>query len=271
MYSIMEKKPKARNMESTTRISVMAAGEASDIESAAVVPTGSPKYFGPRNANRAAGSTSSAGLTGDASFQIVSILKFFLRRILAEVWTSTAPMPENQGGSNFVKREQKRREADRTASLLRAPHVEALKKSPFTLELLTQCRAIGHGQRILIQLTWLGRSLWRTHACRVENRIVSTPIRVQENPASARVPTRHSRVRAPRAHPSTPRGDRSAVRRGSRSWFDFGKCAPFFGEGFICGDPDLRSRPCVHWYLRGYCQRRPLLKSTSVGMCCRSC
>ncbi len=170
----MEKKPKARNMESTTRISVMAAGEASDIESAAVVPTGSPKYFGPRNANRAAGSTSSAGLTGDASFQIVSILKFFLRRILAEVWTSTAPMPENQGGSNFVKREQERREADRTASLLRAPHVEALKKSPFTLELLTQCRAIGHGQRILIQLTWLGRSLWRTHACRVENRIESS-------------------------------------------------------------------------------------------------
>ena len=103
MYSIMEKKPKARNMESTTRISVMAAGEASDIESAAVVPTGSPKYFGPRNANRAAGSTSSAGLTGDASFQIVSILKFFLRRILAEVWTSTAPMPQKSGWIELCK------------------------------------------------------------------------------------------------------------------------------------------------------------------------
>jgi hypothetical protein len=25
-----------------------------------------------------------------------------LRRILAEVWTSTAPMPENQGGPNFL-------------------------------------------------------------------------------------------------------------------------------------------------------------------------
>src|SRR5260370_40192720 len=84
MYSIMEKKPKARNMESTTRISVMAAGEASDRESAAVVPTESPKYFSPRNANRAAGSTSSARITRDASFQIVSILKSFLRRILAE-------------------------------------------------------------------------------------------------------------------------------------------------------------------------------------------
>ena len=58
-----------------------------------------------------------------------------------------------------VKREQERREADRTAALLRAPHVEALRTSPFTMELLTQCRAIGHGQRVLVQFTWLGESL----------------------------------------------------------------------------------------------------------------
>jgi hypothetical protein len=58
-----------------------------------------------------------------------------------------------------VKREQERREADRAAALLRAPHVEALKTSPFTLELLTQCRAIGHGQRVLVQFTWLGETL----------------------------------------------------------------------------------------------------------------
>src|SRR5260370_20299365 len=50
---------------------------------------------------RQAGSTSSARLTGDASFQVVSILESFPRRILAEAWTSTAPMPENQSGSNF--------------------------------------------------------------------------------------------------------------------------------------------------------------------------
>lgn len=58
-----------------------------------------------------------------------------------------------------VKRDQERREADRTAALLRAPHLEALKTSPFTLELLTQCRAIGHGQRLLVQFTWLGETL----------------------------------------------------------------------------------------------------------------
>lgn len=58
-----------------------------------------------------------------------------------------------------VKREQERREAERTAALQRAPHVEALKTSPFTSELLTQCRAIGHGQRVLVQFTWLGENL----------------------------------------------------------------------------------------------------------------
>ena len=58
-----------------------------------------------------------------------------------------------------VKREQERREADRTAALLRAPYVEALRSSPFTTELLTQCRTIGHGQRVLVQFTWLGETL----------------------------------------------------------------------------------------------------------------
>jgi hypothetical protein len=58
-----------------------------------------------------------------------------------------------------VKREHERREADRTSALLRAPHAEALRSSPFTSELLTQCRTIGHGQRVLVQFTWLGESL----------------------------------------------------------------------------------------------------------------
>ena len=58
-----------------------------------------------------------------------------------------------------LKREQERRDADRTAALLRAPHADALKNSPFTMELLTECRAIGHGQRVLVQFTWLGETL----------------------------------------------------------------------------------------------------------------
>ncbi len=58
-----------------------------------------------------------------------------------------------------LKREQEQREADRAAALLRAPHAEALKKSPFTSGLLTHCRVIGHGQRVLVQFTWLGEIL----------------------------------------------------------------------------------------------------------------
>lgn len=58
-----------------------------------------------------------------------------------------------------VKREQERREAERAAALARAPHVEALKDSAFTSNLLAQCRTIGHGQRVLVQFTWTGESL----------------------------------------------------------------------------------------------------------------
>jgi len=58
-----------------------------------------------------------------------------------------------------VKRDQDRREAERNAALLRAPYADALKNSPFTSELLTQCRTIGHAQRVLVQFTWLGENL----------------------------------------------------------------------------------------------------------------
>ena len=58
-----------------------------------------------------------------------------------------------------VKREREQREAERSAALLRAPHADALKNSAFTSELLTQCRLIGRGQRVLVQFTWIGETL----------------------------------------------------------------------------------------------------------------
>jgi hypothetical protein len=58
-----------------------------------------------------------------------------------------------------VKRDQERRETDRNAALQRAPHVEALKNPEFTSELLTECRTIGRGQRVLVQITWIGENL----------------------------------------------------------------------------------------------------------------
>jgi|SRR5450755_2566572 hypothetical protein len=57
------------------------------------------------------------------------------------------------------KRAHERREAERTAALRRAPHVEALKDSAFTSELLTQCRTVGHAQRTLVQFVWAGETL----------------------------------------------------------------------------------------------------------------
>src|ERR1700733_9132821 len=58
-----------------------------------------------------------------------------------------------------AKREQERRESERNAALKRAPYAEALKRSAFTGELMTQCRVVGHGQRVLVQFTWLGENL----------------------------------------------------------------------------------------------------------------
>lgn len=58
-----------------------------------------------------------------------------------------------------VQRDRERRDAERNAALLRAPFVEALKSSAFTSELLTQCRTIGHGQRVLVQFVWVGETL----------------------------------------------------------------------------------------------------------------
>jgi hypothetical protein len=54
-----------------------------------------------------------------------------------------------------IKRDQERREAERNESLARAPYVEALKSSPFTSELLTQCRMLGREFKVLVRFTWL--------------------------------------------------------------------------------------------------------------------
>lgn len=40
-----------------------------------------------------------------------------------------------------------------------APHAEALKKSPWTNDLLTQAVTIGHGKRVRVGMTWIGTSL----------------------------------------------------------------------------------------------------------------
>lgn len=57
-----------------------------------------------------------------------------------------------------VRELQAKREAERAAALSIAPHVEALKSSPFTGELLAACRVAGHQQRLMVRPTWLGHT-----------------------------------------------------------------------------------------------------------------
>ena len=56
-------------------------------------------------------------------------------------------------------REQQQKDAERAAEMERAPHVQALRTSAFTNELLTHCRVIGHGMRTLVQFDWVGEVL----------------------------------------------------------------------------------------------------------------
>jgi len=58
-----------------------------------------------------------------------------------------------------VKRDREQREAERSAAITRAPHVEALRDSAFTSELLGQCRVVGREAKVLVQFTWIGENL----------------------------------------------------------------------------------------------------------------
>lgn len=51
------------------------------------------------------------------------------------------------------------REAERARALLLAPHVETLKNGPFTHQLLSAARSVGHGLRIFVDIVWIGTTL----------------------------------------------------------------------------------------------------------------
>ena len=77
-----------------------------------------------------------------------------------------------------VQREKERRESDRTAALERAPYVDALKNSQFTTDLLTECRTIGHGQRVLVKFIWIGETL-RLDAQSKRMELIPTPAGIE--------------------------------------------------------------------------------------------
>ena len=58
-----------------------------------------------------------------------------------------------------LEREAAQRAAARAASLESAPHAEALRSGPFTDGLLTACRILGHGKRVLVRPAWVDSTL----------------------------------------------------------------------------------------------------------------
>lgn len=55
--------------------------------------------------------------------------------------------------------QQQRRAEERNAAVLRAPHVRALKTSPFTGQLLGACRKLGPALGVYVQVTWVDEAL----------------------------------------------------------------------------------------------------------------
>ena len=56
-------------------------------------------------------------------------------------------------------RERRTREGERASAQAAAPYAEALKKGPFTSELLSQTARIGHSLRTKVHIAWLGSTL----------------------------------------------------------------------------------------------------------------
>jgi hypothetical protein len=56
-------------------------------------------------------------------------------------------------------RERKARDDSRASTLAAAPHAEALRKGPYTAELLKQATRIGFASRTKVHVAWLGSNL----------------------------------------------------------------------------------------------------------------
>ena len=58
-----------------------------------------------------------------------------------------------------VHRRNSKREAEKKSALAVAPVAEELRTSKFTMDLLTHATRIGHGNRVAVQMVWLGYNL----------------------------------------------------------------------------------------------------------------
>ena len=58
-----------------------------------------------------------------------------------------------------ASRERKAKDDARAEALAAAPHAEALRKGPFTAELLKQASRVGFAMRTKVHIAWLGSTL----------------------------------------------------------------------------------------------------------------
>jgi hypothetical protein len=68
-------------------------------------------------------------------------------------------LESREEGNESAEQQQRARERDRAQAQAAAPFAEALKKGPFTAELLKQSARIGFEKRTKIHVAWLGSTL----------------------------------------------------------------------------------------------------------------
>ena len=68
-------------------------------------------------------------------------------------------LESHEEGKDDRVRQQRARENERAHAQTAAPHAEALKKGPYTAELLRQATRIGHALRTKVHIAWIGSTL----------------------------------------------------------------------------------------------------------------
>ncbi len=68
-------------------------------------------------------------------------------------------LESREEGNDTAVQQQRERERNRAQAQAAAPHAEALKKGPFTAELLKQAARVGFEKRTKVHVAWLGSTL----------------------------------------------------------------------------------------------------------------
>jgi len=68
-------------------------------------------------------------------------------------------LESHEEGKEDAARQQRARQNERSQAQAAAPHAEALKKGPYTAELLRQATRIGHALRTNVHIAWIGSTL----------------------------------------------------------------------------------------------------------------